>query len=74
MPKRISSIKPREDFRRGKKQLEKSNKWCISLFAKLIIMAILIASAFIDRISFIQKAELMNREVSRVEREIHQIN
>ena len=74
MPKRISSIKPREDFRRGKKQLEKSNKWCISLFAKLIIMAILIASAFIARISFIQKAELMNREVSRVEREIHQIN
>ena len=74
MPKRISSIKPREDFRRGRKQQEKSNKWYISFFARLIVMAILISIAVNIRIYYNQRAELLNREVVRVEREIHQLN
>lgn len=74
MPKRISSIKPRDEVRRGFSKQNGSKTWYVSLFARLIVMAVLICIAVNIRINYNQKAELLNREVARVEREIHEIN
>lgn len=74
MPKRISSIKPREDFRKGRKQQENSKKWYMSLFARLIFMAILICIAVNIRIYYNQRAELVNREIAQVQDQIHELD
>ena len=74
MPKRISSIKPREDFRKIRRQQENSKKWYVSMFARLIIMAVLICIAVNIRIYYNQRAELLNREIARVENQIHELD
>ena len=74
MPKRISSIKPRDDFRRVRKQQDNSKKWYVSMFVRLIIMAVLICIAVNIRIYYNQRAELLNREIARVESQIHELD
>ena len=74
MPKRISSIKPRESNLRGKKQEENTKKWYTSFFARLIFMAILICVAVNIRIYYNQRAELLNREIANVEYQIHELD
>ena len=74
MPKRISSIKPREDIRRGRKQQENSRVWYVSLIARLILIAVLIFIAVNVRIYYNQRAELLNREVANVQRQIHELD
>lgn len=74
MPKRISSIKPREDNLRGKKQQENTKRWYTSFFARLIFMAILICIAVNIRIYYNQRAELLNREIVQVEQQIHELD
>ena len=74
MPKRISSIKPRDDFRKGRKKQENSKKWYVSMFARLIFMAVLICIAVNIRIYYNQRAELLNREAAVVARQIHELD
>ena len=75
MPKRINSITPRErDSFRSRRKNDSSRVWYISLFARLIIMALLIFAAVNIRIYYNQKAELLNRETARVERQIHELD
>ena len=74
MPKRISTIKPRENIRRGQRQQENTKKWYTSFFARLIFMAILICIAVNIRIYYNQRAELLNREIVKVERQIHELD
>ena len=74
MPKRISSIKPREDFRKARRQQENSKRWYTSMFARLVIMAVLICIAVNIRIYYNQRAELLNREIARVESQIHELD
>ena len=74
MPKRISSIKPRDDFRKGRKQQDNSKKWYMSLFARLVFMAILICVAVNIRIYYNQRAELLNREIAQTEEQIHELD
>ena len=74
MPKRISSIRPQEDVRRGRKQ-ENSKGWYISrLIISFVAMALLIFLAVNIRIYYNQKSEMLSREVARVERQIHEID
>jgi cell division protein FtsL len=74
MPKRISSIRPQEDVRRGRKQ-ENSKGWYISrLIISFVAMALLIFLAVNVRIYYNQKSEMLSREVARVERQIHEID
>ena len=73
MPKRIDSIKPREDFRSTRKK-ESSRVWYLSLFGRLVFMAVLISIAVNVRIYYNQKADSLNREVARVENQIHEID
>ena len=74
MPKRISSIKPREDVRRGRKQQENSRVWYVSLIARLILIAVLIFIAVNVRIYYNQRAELLTREIASVEYQIHELD
>ena len=74
MPKRISSIKPRGDSRRGRKQQENSKKWYVSFFARLIFMAVLICIAVNIRIYYNQRAELLNREIVQIDQQIHELD
>ena len=62
MPKRINSITPRErdSFRSGRKN-DSSRVWYISAAVNI-------------RIYYNQKAELLNRETARVERQIHELD
>ena len=73
MPKRIESIKPRDDFRSARKK-ESSKIWYLSLFGKLVFMAVLISIAVNIRIYYNQRADSLNREVARVESMIHEID
>lgn len=73
MPKRISNIKPRENIRRGQRQQENTKKWT-SLFAQLVVIAILICIAVNIRIYYNQRAELLNREVVKLEYQIHELD
>lgn len=73
MPKRIDSIKPREEIR-GNRKKESSKLCCLSMFGKIIFMIVLISIAVNIRIYYNQKADMLNREVARVERQIHEID
>ena len=74
MPKRVSSIKPRENTLRGQKQQENTKRWYTSFFARLIFMAILICIAVNIRIYYNQRTELLNREVVKVQYQIHELD
>ena len=74
MPKRINSIEPRENFRRGRSQQKSAKGWYISQFIVLFVMAVLIFLAVNVRIYYNQKAELLNRETARVQRQIHELD
>ena len=74
MPKCIKSIKSREDVHRGKKQQENTKKWYASFFVRLIFMAILICIAVNIRIYYNQRTELLNREVVKLEYQIHELD
>ena len=60
MPKRIDSIKPREDVR-GTRKKESSRLWYLSMFGKIIFMAVLISIAVNIRIYYNQKADMLFR-------------
>lgn len=74
MPKRISSIKPRENIRRGQRQQKNSKRWYTSLFVQLVIISILICVAVNIRIYYNQRTELLNREVVKLGYQIHEID
>ena len=74
MPKRINSIEPRGEYRRGHRVQQNSKGWCITQFVLLLVMALLIFLAVNVRIYYNQKAELLNRETARVERQIHELS
>ena len=74
MPKCIKNIKPRTDVHQGKKQHENTKRWYTSFFARLIFMAILICVAVNIRIYYNQRTELLNREVVKLQYQIHELD